>query len=111
MSDTTPETGASPEPKTTIRIDQSDMVSAYAGVAMVSTTAEEFILDYAQGMRRSGDQNVIKIEQRIIMSPWAAKRLSGALNREVARYEQNFGVLDTDRARTVAATTAKEPED
>lgn len=81
----------------TTEVDDSQAVAGYANFCRVSSTPEELILDlglnpnpYAQG------KTTIKVNQRIIMNHYTAKRLLSALSMSLQRHEQAFGVLETD---------------
>mgnify|MGYP000541775579 FL=1 len=80
----------------TIRWDDSKMRSAYANVCNVSSTREEMTLLFGTNQAwRAGQKEVgIELTDRIIVSPFAAKRLSVLLNSVVAEYENRFGPLD-----------------
>jgi hypothetical protein len=88
-----------PKQKTTgptIRWDDSNMRSVYANVCNVASTREEVTLLFGTNQAwRSGQKEVgIELSDRVIVSPYAAKRLSVLLNGVVAEYEKRFGKLD-----------------
>lgn len=80
----------------TIRWDDSKMRSGYANVCNVSSTREEVTLLFGTNQAwRAGQKEVgIELTDRIIVSPFAAKRLSSLLSGVVAEYENRFGKLD-----------------
>lgn len=80
----------------TIRWDDSNMRSVYANVCNVSSTREEVTLLFGTNQAwRSGQKEVgIDLTDRVILSPFAAKRLSRLLSNVVAEYEKRFGTLD-----------------
>jgi len=80
----------------TIRWDDSKMRSVYANVCNVSSTREEMTLLFGTNQAwRAGQKEVgIELTDRVIVSPFAAKRLSVLLNSVVAEYEARFGALD-----------------
>jgi hypothetical protein len=81
-----------------IPVDASDMSSAYANFFRVTGTPEELVLDFGlntQQMTSTGPE-AVKLTHRLTMSFYTAKRLLGALQWAVNRYESNFGVLETD---------------
>lgn len=94
MSDDTAKKSKGTAP--TIRWDDSKMRSAYANVCNVSSTREEVTLLFGTNQAwRAGQQEVsIELTDRIIVSPFAAKRLSVLLNGVVSEYEKRFGALD-----------------
>jgi len=80
----------------TIRWDDSKMRSTYANVCNVSSTREEMTLLFGTNQAwRTGQKEVgIELTDRVIVSPFAAKRLSVLLSSVVAEYEKRFGALD-----------------
>jgi hypothetical protein len=90
---------------TQLRIDDSDANVCYSSISRVAGTAEEILIDFAHGVRPTGDPGVavLKVDSRVILSPWAAKRLALALGQAIHRYEQTYGELEIDhrkRAKT-----------
>lgn len=81
-----------------LQIDETKVESYYSSTARVYGSAEELVVDFSQGIRPSGQDNVsvMKIDARVLLSPWAAKRLALALGQAVQRYEQAYGVLEID---------------
>ena len=64
-------------------------------------SAEEINLDFAGPIRATNQPKVarLRIDQRVTLNPWAAKRLAIALNQAVARYEQTYGALELDERK------------
>lgn len=82
----------------TVRWDDSNMSSTYANVCNVSSTQEEVTLLFGTNQTwHTGQQELaILLSNRIILSPFAAKRLSLLLNNIMGQYEARFGALKTD---------------
>jgi hypothetical protein len=78
-----------------IRWDDSKMTSVYANVCNVSSTQEEVTLLFGTNQAwRSGQKEVaIELSDRVILSPFAAKRLSRLLSGVGEEYEKRFGQL------------------
>ena len=58
------------------------------------------MLDFALNTRPTGEMpEVLKLNQRVILIFFTAKRLLGALHMAVLRHEVAFGVLETDIRR------------
>ena len=76
--------------------DDSRMRSSYANVCNVSSTREEVVLLFGVNQSWQGGGGPVKVElqDRIILSPHAAKRLSLLLGGIVRQYEDRFGKLD-----------------
>ncbi len=81
-----------------IKWDDSKMSSAYANVCNVSSTREEVVLLFGvnQAWNRGQQEVTIQLTDRIIISPYAAKRLSLVLAGVVKEYEARFGQLDVE---------------
>lgn len=81
-----------------IRWDSSNMRSAYANVFNVAGTREEIVLFF--GMNQAWDaaakEVTVQLSDRIVLSPFVAKRLSIVLNNVVRDYESRYGTLDVE---------------
>ena len=87
--------GASPK----VEWDDSKMNTTYANVANAASTREEVTLLF--GTNKSWNiskDNPVKVElsDRIILSPFAAKRLWLILGSVLKEYESRFGELDIE---------------
>jgi hypothetical protein len=81
-----------------IPVDAAGLLASYANFFRVTGTPEELVLDFGlntQQMTPTGPE-VVKLSHRLVLSFYTAKRLLGALQWAVNRYETNFGVLETD---------------
>lgn len=81
---------------TKVRWNDSKMSSTYANVCNVASTREEVTLLFGtnQSWHNAGKEVVVELSNRIILSPFAAKRLALLLNGVMAQYEERFGVVD-----------------
>jgi hypothetical protein len=81
-----------------LRIDDNAAATYYSSTAQIFGSAEEIVIGFSQGIRPTGQANVamLKIDARVVMSPYAAKRLALALGQTIQRYEQAFGVIEID---------------
>ena len=86
------------QPVQTLRWDDSKMTSTYANVANVSSTREEVTLLFGtnQSWHTGQSELAIQLTNRIILNPFAAKRLATLLNNIMGEYESRFGKLSTD---------------
>ena len=89
------------QPPTASRVewDDSKMVTTYANVANAASTREEVALLFGTNTtwKISGDKPVkIELNNRIILSPFAAKRLNLLLSSVLDEYESRFGKLDVE---------------
>jgi len=88
-------------PQQTIRWDDSNLKSSYANVCNVSSTREEVVLVFGTNQAWERGQTEVRVElsHRIILSPFAAKRLADLLANVMREYESRFGVLNVDVRR------------
>ena len=83
-----------------IEVDDEDVPVSYASLARVSGTAEEVTVDFGGPLKQTNSTTAtLRVEQRIILNPWAAKRLALTLGQTVARYEQTYGELELDERK------------
>lgn len=81
-----------------INWDQSKMKTTYANVCNVSSTREEVSVMFGTNQTMNMGQGEIAIEltDRIILNPYAAKRLAHILNGVMQQYEATFGELPVE---------------
>ena len=86
--------------------DDSDMRSAYANVANVTGGREEIVLLFGMNQAWQAGQEEIKVKlsDRIVLSPFAAKRLAVLLNNVLKNYESQYGKLEIIAKRPEGAT-------
>jgi len=82
-----------------IQIDDRSADVSYSMTSRVWGSAEEICIDFGGGLKRSNNQAVVKVDQRIILSPWGAKRLAMALGQVVGNYERAYGPLELDQRK------------
>ena len=88
-------TGALPK----VKWDDSGMKTSYANVCNVASTREEVTLLFGtnQTWHSGMDEVSVRLSDRIILSPFAAKRLSLLITGVVNEYEKRFGTLSIER--------------
>src|SRR5882672_10945960 len=81
-----------------IKWDDSAMKSSYANVCNVTSTREEVVMLFGmnQAWNRGQKEVTIHLTDRIVVSPYAAKRLSMLLQGVVNEYEKRFGTLNIE---------------
>lgn|SRR3990167_2062658 len=84
---------ATPNPKVKWNVDQ--LKSSYVNFANANSTQEEVVLNF--GMNNNWDRMASEVEidltHRIVMSPFAAKRLAELLGKLVQQYEGRYGPM------------------
>lgn len=94
--------GGTPEAKDVegmkLKWDDSNMKSSYANVCNVTSTREEVVMLFGinQAWNRGQKEVTIQLTDRIIISPYAAKRLALLLDGVVREYEKRFGALNVE---------------
>ena len=63
----------------------------YSNLALITHSHSDFILDFARHLPGMQQPEVCS---RVIMAPEHAKRLLGALQENIYKYEQQFGKID-----------------
>lgn len=88
--------------------DDTQMKSSYANVCNAVGTREEVVLFFGLGNpSQTGEPEItVSLSQRVILSPFAAKRLALLLNNVVNQYEARWGSLDVG----APAATPSEPK-
>ena len=78
-----------------VKWDDSKMESSYANVCNISWTREEVVLVFGLNQAWQGGQKevTVQVNDRIILSPFAAKRLTELLSNALKEYEGRFGPL------------------
>lgn len=88
-----------------IKWDDTNMRSTYANVCNVASTREEVTLLFGtnQAWHTGQKEMTIQLSDRVVVNPYAAKRLLLLLQNVVSAYEKRFGELK------VEATAHPEP--
>jgi hypothetical protein len=78
-----------------LRFDTSNIKSTYCNVCNATSTREEVVVNF--GVNKTWDlgnkELEVQLEHRIILSPFAAKRLHELLTKLMTEHEQRYGVL------------------
>jgi hypothetical protein len=79
-----------PKQQVQIKADEKELLGQYSNLVVVHHNAEEFTLNFIYVFPTLPQG---KLVASLILSPTHAKRLSRALQENVARYEAQFGTL------------------
>lgn len=92
--------GAGQSQQLAIKWDDSNLKSSYANFCNVASTREEVVLLFGmnQAWRTGQSEVTVQLTDRVILSPFAAKRLAALLNSVIKQHEVRFGALPTDPA-------------
>ncbi len=93
----------------TVNWDDSQMRSSYANVVNASSTREEVTLFFGTNLTWNPTESRefhIRLSDRIVLNPYAAKRLWTLMGAILKEYEARFGTLKID-AGTPTGTDAE----
>ncbi len=84
-----------------IELSQEVAQGEYANFAIITHSSSDFVIDFARvlpGVLKS------QVKSRVILAPEHAKRLLGALQENIMRYEREFGPIKipNQESRTIA---------
>jgi Protein of unknown function (DUF3467) len=92
------ENSEQPHPAATpVHWDQTNMRTEFSNVINVLSAREEFSLLFGMNSTWSlaeGKGFEVKLSNRMVLTPYAAKRLTLLLTERLAEYEAKYGVLD-----------------
>jgi hypothetical protein len=93
-----------------IPVDLAGLTSGYVNWFRFTGSAEELVIDLglAPQLGQMPPTEPIKLNHRLVMSFYTAKRLLQNLHRAVAIYEQHYGVLEVDPARRLRNPPAQQ---
>lgn len=88
-----------------LRVDEREMSTSYANAFRTNGTPDEVMLDFGLNLvgQAAGEKNqpeiLFKVNHRIIMNYYSAKRLAITLSQLIRRHEEQFGELEMDAAK------------
>jgi len=78
--------------------DDTNISSSYANIATATATREEFFLLLGVHQNWKGlsedDSLKVKLTDRVVLNPFAAKRLFNVLGHSIKVYEEKFGTIE-----------------
>ena len=89
------------QPGLQLELPQDVAQGEYANFAIITHSSSDFVIDFARvlpGVSKA------QVRSRVILAPEHAKRLLGALQENIFRYEREFGTIKipNQEGRTVA---------
>ena len=92
-----------------VRWETSNLKSSYANVCSVSSTREEVIFNFGvnKAWERGADEVEVELTDRLILSPFAAKRMLMNLEALMREYEKRYGALDIGVPQPAAVAQAE----
>ncbi len=86
-----------------ITLDDKNLEASYSNFCRVTGSPEEVIIDFALNPNPfSREDQTVKIDRRLVLNYYTAKRLFAALQQTIIRHEQNFGVIELNVQRRLA---------
>ena len=81
-----------------IPTDSSNLKTSYANVVGIAANINEVYLTFGMNTDpyNPTPAEAVKLDNRVVMTPDAAKRLCLNLNATLAAFEQRFGVIELD---------------
>ena len=78
-----------------VSFDTSSLKSSYANVCTMNSTREEVVLNFGlnQSWERSSESVQIELNNRIILSPFAAQRMQEMLSKLLGEYKARYGEI------------------
>lgn len=93
--------------KMEIELKEEEATGTYSNLVMITHSPSEFILDFISVMPGVPKAKVVK---RMVLTPDHAKRLAGALNDNVQRYEEEHGTINTKEKIDMHMYRGPQPE-
>lgn len=89
--------------QTQVQVDASAMKTNYANVVGIAANINEVYLSFGVNSDpyNPAPSEPVKLDNRVIMTPDAAKRLCLNLNATLAAFEQRFGVIELDLQKRI----------
>lgn len=84
-----------------LKWEDGSMRSSYANVCNVASTREEVVLLFGMHQAWQGGQKEVTVQltDRIVLNPFAAKRLSNLLNNVLKAHEAKYGPLNLETVK------------
>lgn len=114
MADATKKEGAVTEkpagnaPQVKITLDDAQVQATYSNFCRVTGTPEEVIIDFSLNPNPFSQQDqTVRVDNRLVLNHFTAKRLFAALQQTIMRHEQNFGVIELNVQRRLSPAAEK----
>lgn len=83
------------QPQRSIRLDTSGLDTVYANFFAVAGSPDDVALYFgASSMLPGASEPMVRLSQRVMMIPSAAKRLMLALQQTIKQHEERFGPIE-----------------
>ena len=83
-----------------VTVEDAEAPSLYSSQARVWGSPEDIVLDFFGRLRPTSPKSaMVKVEQRVVLNPFAAKRLAMLLSQTVQQYEKAYGHIELDEVK------------
>jgi hypothetical protein len=90
-----------------LRVDERSLETTYANAFRTNATAEEVMLDFGLNIMgntpgpdgKAQPEILFRVNERIVLNYYSAKRLAITLSQLIRRHEEQFGELELDVAK------------
>jgi hypothetical protein len=85
-----------------LRVDERSMTTSYANAFRSNGTAEEVMLDFGLNLvapapgEQAQAEIIFRVNNRVVLNYYSAKRLAIGLGQLIRRHEEQFGELELD---------------
>jgi len=96
-----------------VKWDDSKMQTTYANVVNAASTREEVSIFFGTNQTWNVIEDkdlLVQLTDRMVLNPYAAKRLTLLLTRIIQEYEKRFGMLRLDAVEQPLAPEGKDPK-
>ena len=97
------------EEKKPLPVDSTALRTTYANICRIAQTPSEVFIDFGINPNFYGVilEEPAKLEQRVILSHDAAKRLCLHLNATIQAYEERYGAIELDPTKRLKVPAAQ----
>lgn len=83
------------QPAPSVKWNSANLHCSYANYCNANSTREEVVLNFGVNNNWDRTQTTLEVElnHRVVLGPFAAKRLSAMLQQLLKEYESRYGVL------------------
>ena len=95
-------------PQVRITLDDAQVQATYSNFCRVTGTPEEVIIDFSMNPNPFSQQDqTVRVDNRLVLNHFTAKRLFAALQQTIMRHEQNFGAIELNVQRRLSPAAEK----
>ena len=93
----------------TIKWDDTNIRNTYANICNITSSREEVSLMFGMRKNMDTDNNELTVElsDRIVLNPYAAKRLALLLKEVIDQYEEKLSKIELDLSPNIPVTNKK----